>query len=111
MILIFDPIFKVQLSEIFKFGKKQFGKKVATDFKFKISSAIKLLKSSPEMGQEEYTLCTTNKTYRYLLVLPYKIIYSIDKDTIRIHFLWHTSQAPDKMKMYVSDDSEAIEGQ
>lgn len=109
MKLVFDPIFKIQIAEVYKFGKKRFGKKIADKYKLEIQSSIKLLKQNPEMGQEEYTLCHKNYTYRYLLVLPYKIIYSINDDTIRIHFMWHTSQSPDKMIAYVSDDSNPFE--
>lgn len=109
MTIVFDPLFKIQLAEVYKFGKKQFGKKIADKYKLEIRDTIKLLKRNPEMGQEEYTLCNKNYTYRYLLVLPYKIIYSIREDTIRVHLLWHTSQSPEKMIAYVSDDSRILD--
>ncbi len=109
MKLIFDPIFKIQLAEVYKHGKKTFGQIVADAYKLKIKNTIKLLKQNPEMGQEEYTLCNRNNTYRYLLILPYKIIYSIKDDSIRIHFMWHTSQSPEKMASLVCDDSNPFD--
>jgi hypothetical protein len=38
--------------------------------------------------------------YRFLLVKPYKIIYSVKGDIIRIHFFWHIHRNPDILKDY-----------
>ena len=100
MTIQYDIVAQRQIGEIFKYGKKTFGIRTALVFKEKIRERINSLKQNPLIGGIEWLLTDGEHEYRYLLVNPYKIIYSIKDDVIRIHLFWHTHRSPDTLKDY-----------
>lgn len=87
-----------QIEEIYHYGKAHFGPNTALRYKATIRQSISLLKSNPLAGSIEHELSDETHEYRYLLVKPYKIIYSVKDEFIRMHFLWHTSRNPIDLK-------------
>lgn len=89
------------MAEIYKYGKENFGEKTSRRFIKKIISHIKILKENPYIGKIEEELCPQAPAYRSLLVAPYKVIYSVQGSSVRIHFLWHTSRNPKELNRQV----------
>ncbi|MCZ8196040.1 MAG: type II toxin-antitoxin system RelE/ParE family toxin [Flavobacterium sp.] len=58
----------------------------------------KALKEFPFIGQKEELLNFRNEDFRYLIEGKFKIIYCVDKETIRIYSVFHTKQNPEKIK-------------
>ncbi len=84
MKLQYDIEAKRQLREIFDYSKERFGLHTAYKFRDAIRQKINTLKQHPFIGSIEWQLTTSEYEYRYLLLKPYKIIYSIKDDVIRI---------------------------
>lgn len=89
-----------QIGEIFKYGKVKFGTQIALKYKEKLREKINTLKQNPLIGNIEWMLTDEEHEYRFLLVKPYKIIYSVKGNIIRIHFFWHIHRNPDILKDY-----------
>ena len=89
-----------QIGEIFKYGKVKFGTQTALKYKEKLREKINTLKQNPLIGNIEWMLTDEEHEYRFLLVKPYKIIYSVKGDIIRIHLFWHIHRNPDILKDY-----------
>ena len=87
-----------QIGEIFKYGKVKFGTQTALKYKEKLREKINTLKQNPLIGNIEWMLTDEEHEYRFLLVKPYKIIYSVKGDIIRIHLFWHIHRNPDILK-------------
>ena len=66
-----------QIGEIFKYGKVKFGTQIALKYKEKLREKINTLKQNPLIGNIEWMLTDEEHEYRFLLVKPYKIIYSV----------------------------------
>ena len=104
MKIAYDIEARRQIGEIFRYGKKKFGTSTALKYKEAIRHTILHLKQHPFMGSIEGNLSDTKHEYRYLLVKPYKIIYSVKDETVRIHFFWHTSQDPDTLPQNIREE-------
>ena len=89
-----------QIGEIFKYVKVKFGTQTALKYKEKLREKINTLKQNPLIGNIEWMLTDEEHEYRFLLVKPYKIIYSVKGDIIRIHLFWHIHRNPDILKDY-----------
>lgn len=100
--IIYDTQARRQIGEIYRYGKEHFGPNTALRFKEAIRQAIASLKQTPLIGSVEQELTTNEHEYRFLQVKPYKIIYSVADDTIRIHLFWHTSRNPQAMGSQLS---------
>lgn len=96
--ITYDRQVRQQMEDIFHYGKTHFGLHTALRYKATIRQSISILKSNPLAGSIEHELSDDAHEYRYLLVKPYKIIYSVKDDFVRIHFLWHTSRNPIDLK-------------
>ena len=96
--IVYDRQARQQIEEIFHYGKAHFGPNTALRYKAAIRQNISILKSNPFAVSIEHELSDDTHEYRYLLVKPYKIIYSVKDDFVRIHFFWHTSRNPDDLK-------------
>ena len=94
MVIQYAPRAQKDLTDIYEYGKETFGIRTSKRFIEKIRKNIKVLKHSPYIGLIEESLSAEKQEYRSLLVSPYKIIYSVMENTVRIHFLWHTSRNP-----------------
>lgn len=95
MKIVYDIEAREQVGEIFRYGKEHFGWNAAMRYKNTLRKSISALKQNPLMGCVEQELCDGGSTeYRYLLVKPYKVIYSVKGDVIRVHLFWHTSREP-----------------
>lgn len=83
------------------FATKQL-KKIRESYSLNIISNIiirtKALKEFPFIGQKEELLNFRNEDFRYLIEGKFKIIYCVDKETIRIYSVFHTKQNPEKIK-------------
>ncbi len=55
------------------------------------------LESNPKLGQKEKLLLNRRSEYRYLVEGNYKIIYWIDREFIKIAFVFDTRQNPAKI--------------
>jgi plasmid stabilization system protein ParE len=98
-----------QIGEIFKYGKVKFGTQIALKYKEKLREKINTLKQNPLIGNIEWMLTDEEHEYRFLLVKPYKIIYSVKGDIIRIHLFWHIHRNPDILKDYQDKIFQKIE--
>ena len=78
----------------------KFGTQIALKYKEKLREKINTLKQNPLIGNIEWMLTDEEHEYRFLLVKPYKIIYSVKGDIIRIHLFWHIHRNPDILKDY-----------
>ncbi|HJA83255.1 MAG TPA: type II toxin-antitoxin system RelE/ParE family toxin [Candidatus Bacteroides intestinavium] len=103
--IIYDTQARQQIGEIYRYGKERFGPQTAARFKETLRQTIALLKQHPLMGSVEPELSTDCHEYRYLLVNPYKVIYSVTDETVRIHLLWHTGRDPRTMARQMADDN------
>ena len=108
MTIQYDIEAQRQIGEIFKYGKKKFGILTALRFKEGIRKKISMLKDNPLTGSIEWELTDEEHEYRFLLVKPYKIIYSVKGDIIRIHLFWHTHRDPDILRNYPIGVCEAV---
>ncbi len=69
-------------------------------FRDAVRQKVNHLKLHPFIGSIEWQLTTSAHEYRYLLLKPYKIIYSDKDDVIRIHLFWHTRRNPNSLVNY-----------
>lgn len=104
--IVYDNQAQRQIEEAYRYGKEHFGPRTAARFKEALRKSIALLKQHPLMGSVEPELSTGRREYRYLLVRPYKIVYSFADETVRIHLLWHTSRSPQSMPEEVTADGQ-----
>lgn len=107
MIIQYDVNARYQIAEIFQYGKNNFGSQTALRYVRKLREKINELKLHPRAGSIEWMLTDKEHEYRYIFVKPYKVIYSIKGDIIRIHLFWHTYRNPDILKDYPIEVCEA----
>ena len=87
-----------QLEKSISFIKQEHGisySKVVLD---RINNSVRLLSTSPKMGQIEPLLNHKKSEYRYLIVWSYKIIYKVEKTQVVVSRVFHTSRDPNKLK-------------
>lgn len=86
--------------EALEYCLKEFGEKVTDRFAEELERKALQLSNNPEMGPVEPLLQQEETTFRYLLVKPYKLIYSVSEehDTIYIATLFNTLQSPSKLR-------------
>lgn len=97
MNVTFSDYSKAKLKEIYLYykaiGKGGFGRKIRANI---LKKAL-LLRSLPEIGQEEETLKKLKLGHRYLVEGNYKIIYRIIGEKILVTDIFDTRQNPNKM--------------
>ena len=98
MIIRYDVKARYQIEEIFQYGKSNFGSQTALRYIQKMRENINGLKQHPLAGSIEWLLTDKEHEYRFIFVKPYKVIYSIKGEIIRIHLFWHTYRNPDTLK-------------
>ena len=87
-----------QLENSLRFIKEEQGisySKVVCD---RIFNSVRLLSTSPNMGQIEPLLKHKKSEYRYLIVGSYKIIYKVEKSRVVVSRVFHTSRDPNKLR-------------
>ena len=94
MIIRYDVKARYQIEEIFQYGKSNFGSQTALRYIQKLRENINGLKQHPLAGSIEWLLTDKEHEYRFIFVKPYKVIYSIKGEIIRIHLFWHTYRNP-----------------
>lgn len=72
------------LEEILDFIIENDGKTVAHKIYLKIREKTSLLETSPLQGREVKEMKSLKKKYHELIVSPWRIIYSVDKNTVNI---------------------------
>lgn len=100
IVIIWSEFAKFQLTEIFKYYKKESSLQTAKKIVSEISKEVKTLKSHIDLGQKEELLISKPEKYRYLVKGNYKIIYTFDKENnfIKIVDVFDCRQNPEKIK-------------
>jgi len=65
-----------------------------------ILSEIKKLERFPTAYPKDEYASTNEKIIRFLIKWNYKILFFIEINTVQVLGLFHTSQNPDKLKLY-----------
>ena len=91
---------KNELRKIFSYYRENASLKVALNLVLGIERETIILKSHPEIGQEEELLKNRKQEFRYLIFRNYKIIYRLNKEKNHIEILdvFDTRQNPVKIK-------------
>ena len=97
MKIIWDPLVKQQIEQIFRFNQTTFGTSKAKHIVESIYQHINLLKKFPLMGPIEQNTTDWAPPYRYLVEKHCKIYYTVDKDVIYVALIWDTRQDPQKL--------------
>lgn len=97
MKIIWDPLVKQQIEQIFRFNQTTFGTSKAKHIVESIYQHINLLKKFPLMGTIEQNTTDWAPPYRYLIEKHCKIYYTVDKDVIYVALIWDTRQDPQKL--------------
>ena len=97
MKIIWDPLVKEQIEQLFRFNQTAFGSIKAKRIIESIYQHIYLLKKFPLMGTIEQNTTNREQPYRYLIEKHCKIYYTVDSDTIYIALIWDTRQDPQKL--------------
>ncbi len=90
---------KNELKKIFYYYKENASFQIAKNLVLGIEKETLILKSQPEIGQEEEFLKNRKQGFRYLVYKNYKIIYWVNnkKNWIEIADVFDTRQNPIKM--------------
>ncbi len=90
---------KNELKKIYSYYKENASLKVAKSLVLGIENETHILKTQPNIGQEEELLKNRKQGFRYLVYKNYKIIYWINKNKnwIEIADVFDTRQNPIKM--------------
>ena len=97
MNIIWDPLVKQQIEDIFRFNQTAFGTQKAKSIIQSINHHIHLLKQFPFMGAIEQSTTSRILPYRYLVEKHCKIYYTVDDKNIYIALIWDTRQDPQKV--------------
>ena len=91
---------KKELKNIFKYYKEKASLNVAKTLVIGITKEATKLKKQSTIGQEEESLQSDSRGFRYLVFKSYKIIYwiNLEKNRIEIFDVFDTRQSPIKMK-------------
>ena len=89
-----------RIDEIFEYYKIEASSGIAKKLISNIINTTAILTESPHVGQIEELLLERSEKYRYLLYEKYKIIYSVDMNTmfVKIVDIFDTRQNPVKIK-------------
>ena len=85
------------VEKIKRYYKDVAGIDVAKRIALNIKIQVDILKTHPEIGQEEETLKSLNEGHRYLVSGNYKIIYKVLNKTVFITTVFDTRQNPNKL--------------
>jgi len=103
MVVKWLPDAKRDLKAIFDFYLEVAGRRVAGRIRLQIKEDVDRLVHNPEMAPVEPLLSGFKRTYRSLLSdKNYKIVHSIDRETIYIIAVWDCRQDPDKLKNHIN---------
>lgn len=91
--IIWSDIAKNQLKEIYKYIKKD-SEQSAKEVKSKILTSTKVLETGKEIYKADVFKTNNNGTYRAYVIFSYRIVYKINKTTIDILRVRHTSREP-----------------
>ena len=88
-------------NSLVNFATKQLKKleKAILKYYFKHHNTNKSFKRISIYWTKEELLNFRNEDFRYLIEGKFKIIYCVDKETIRIYSVFHTKQNPEKSKI------------
>lgn len=95
MKIYYDETVKYQIRDAVEYGRQQFGPFTATRFRARLKSVIQGIKHSPMGGKIEHNLSNEAHVYRSVTMSPFKIIYSVAENSVRIHQLWNMRKNPD----------------
>lgn len=99
MRVIYDEVVKFQIRDAVEYGKQEFGSLTAMRFRARLKKVINDIKSTPWIGKIEKQLSNGECTYRSVILEPFKIIYSVNGNDIRVHLLWNTRKNPNALHM------------
>lgn len=99
MRVIYDEIAKFQILDAVEYGRQEFDPLTAMRFRKRLRSLIQNLKRTPWIGKVEKALSDECSTYRSVNMEPFKIIYSVKGNSLRIHLLWNTRKDPNDLHL------------
>lgn len=91
--VIWSNVAAEQLKEIYKYVKKD-SEQGAKHVKSKILESTKILGSATTIYQPDVLKDNNNGNYRAYTIFSYRITYKIEKDSIHILRVRHTSREP-----------------
>lgn len=80
-----------EFDTIYLYYLRRAGEKVAENRMAKILDATDILETMPNIGQLDSQYSHT-PTYRYIVVLDYRIYYFIEEETVNIAAIWDCRQ-------------------
>ncbi len=95
--VIWSDFAESQLDEIYYYYSTNISTQIAKKLTSNILFATQKLEHTPRLGQKEPLLENRAKSYRYLILTNYKIIYSINDNLVCIHDVFDTRQNPIKL--------------
>lgn len=95
--LVWTTIAKKQLKAIKLYYKENASEKVAMRIIKDIQCAAERLIHQPQLGIIEPSLINEPEQFRSIYESHYKIVYWIDKNTVRIVTVFDTRQSPEKL--------------
>jgi plasmid stabilization system protein ParE len=90
---------RMQLEDIFSYYRDNASLLIAQKLKNQIYNRTCQLETFPESGPREPLLSSRKFEYRYLVEGNFKIIYWVDKQTIKIAAIFDCRQNREKMKV------------
>ncbi len=96
--IIWSEFAEIQLDKIFEYYKNKASKRVAKNILKEIINEPNRLINNPHIGQKVALLKERKIKYRYLIFKNYKLVYSVDKENIKIADVFDTRQYPQKIK-------------
>lgn len=104
-----SPLDKSQLRELYRYNEVLFGARKADHIFTLIKEVFDILRDFPGMGQIEPLLSDFPQCFRSFTQHPNtKIIYWVEDNTVKIALLFHTRQAPEKLRYTIENRTDWI---
>lgn len=104
-----SPLVKSQLKELYRYNEVMFGVRKADHIFALIKEVFDILRDFPGMGQVEPLLSDYPQCFRSFTQHPNtKIIYWVEDNTVKIALLFHTRQAPEKLRYMIETRTDWI---